>query len=215
MLTKRTSVLAGIAAVAAIGVAALTSTVTADHHNQSGAKAKVGERAPDFTLTDVSGQQHTLSSFAADGKIVVLEWFNSGCPFVVRHHEKYTTMKDTAAKYGDKVQWILINSGAPGQQGYGLDKQAAEKWKITFPILLDSDGTVGRMYEAKTTPQMFIIDTRGVLRYNGAIDNDRGDRLPKDQKVNYVVKALDEIIAGTDVSEPETQPYGCSVKYAN
>lgn len=212
-ITRRKGLLAGLAAVAAaaIGVSAFTSTVTAGDE----AKAKIGAQAPEFTLVDAMGKQHSLSSYTAQGKIVVLEWFNAGCPFVVRHHEKYTTMKDLAAKYGDKIQWLAINSGAPGKQGYGIDKEAIEEWKISYPVLIDSDGKVGRMYGAKTTPHMYIIDTKGVLRYAGAIDNDRADKMSQDQKINYVDRALGEIIAGKDVSTSETLSYGCSVKYAN
>jgi len=212
-ISRRKGLLAGVAALvaAAFGVSALTSSVTAG----SDATAKVGAAAPDFKLVDAMGKEHSLASYTAQGKIVVLEWFNAGCPFVVRHHEKYSTMKDLAAKFGDKVQWIAINSGAPGKEGYGMDKAAMTKWNISWPILIDSDGKVGRMYGAKTTPHMYIIDTKGVLRHAGAIDNDRADKMSADQKINYVDRALTEIIAGKDVTTSETLSYGCSVKYAN
>ncbi len=211
---RKNGLFAGLAAMAAlaVGFAALTSTVAA-----SGGKdvAKVGARAPDFTLTDTAGQEHSLASYTGKGQIVVLEWFNAGCPFVVRHHEKYKTMSDLAAKHAGKVTWIAINSGAPGKQGYGIDKEFAKKWNISYPILLDADGSVGRLYGAKTTPHMYIIDTKGVLVYAGGIDNDRGDSKSPSDKVNYVAKALDEVLAGKPVSEAETSPYGCSVKYAD
>ncbi len=200
------------AAAIAFGAAIVSAPVSAGGHEEH---AEVGQKAPDFTLVDVNGKEHTLSDYTNDGKIVVLEWFNSGCPFVVRHYDKYTTMADTSAKYAGKdVQWIAINSGAPGKQGHGKDKEAIEAWNIEYPILIDESGKVGHMYGAKTTPHMYIIHKDGTLVYAGGIDNDPRDSMPYESKINYVAKALDEIIAGTPVSEAETRPYGCSVKYA-
>ena len=178
------------------------------------AAAKIGEKAPDFTLEDTNGESHTLSQYTADGKIVVLEWFNPTCPYVVRHHEKATTMKDLASDFEDKgVVWLAINSTNEGHPSFGKDAEAIKKWKIDYPVLLDAPGKVGKMYGAKTTPHMYIIDTDGVLRYMGAIDNDaRGRKSPSDT-VNYVRQALEEIKAGETVSESETRAYGCGVKY--
>lgn len=205
----------GLTVGAAVVLAAAAFTTTALAGDKEGEKtktvAKVGEPAPDFTLTDTEGVTHTLSQYK--GKIVVLEWFNSGCPYVKRHHEKYTTMKDTAKKYGDKVVWLAINSGAPGEQGHGKDAWAKGEWKFTWPVLNDETGKVGRMYGAKTTPHMFVIDAQGVIQYAGAIDNDREDKMSPGEKVNYVAQAIDELLAGKPVSQKETKPYGCSVKY--
>lgn len=182
---------------------------------KSEAMAKVGSAAPDFTLTDTTGKQFKLSDATKQGKTVVIEWFNSGCPFVVRHHEKYTTMADTAKKYADKnVIWVAINSGAPGKEGHGKDADAVKNWKIAYPVLIDEPGSVGKLYGAKTTPHMFVVDNKGILAYAGAIDNDRKDEMAKDKKINYVDQALAELTAGKPVSNPETQAYGCSVKYA-
>ncbi len=202
----------GALAALTLAVAAFTAPAGADESTEP--KAVVGQKAPDFTLTDAMGKEHTLSSYTGKGQIVVLEWFNSGCPYVVRHHEKYTTMTDLAGKYQGKVTWLAINSGAPGQQGYGQDKEAIEKWRLNYPVLIDADGQIGRLFGAKTTPHMFIIDKSGVLAYAGGIDNDPADKKSTGEKVNFVAKALDEILAGKSVSEPETQSYGCSVKYA-
>lgn len=183
--------------------------------SSSEAMAKVGSAAPDFVLKDTNGKEHRLSDYTKQGKIVVIEWFNSGCPFVVRHHDKYTTMADTAKKYADKnVVWIAINSGAPGKEGHGKDAEAIKNWKIGYPVLNDEVGDVGRLYGAKTTPHMFIVDSKGILAYAGAIDNDAKDAEPKEKKINYVDQALGEIVAGKPVSTAETKPYGCSVKYA-
>ncbi len=178
------------------------------------ATAKIGEKAPDFTLEDTTGESHTLSDYTADGKIVVLEWFNPTCPYVVRHHKKMTTMKDIAADFEEKdVVWLAINSTNEGHPAFGKDAESIKEWKIEYPVLLDAPGDVGRLYGAKTTPHMYVIDKKGILRYMGAIDNDARGRKSESDKVNYVRQALDEVIAGETVSEPETRAYGCGVKY--
>ena len=154
-----------------------------------------------------------------DGKIVVLEWWNPKCPFVVKHHEKMTTMADLAEQFEDEVVWVKINSTNTSHRAYGVDKDYVGKWNLgETTVLMDADGTVGKMYGARTTPHMYIIDTEGVLRYNGAIDSERGaGAYSEDQKskvTNYVEQALKQIIAGETVTRAETRPYGCSVKYA-
>lgn len=180
------------------------------------AKAAPGSVAPDFTLTDLDGRKIKLSELvkAAGTKAVVIEWFNPECPFVVKHHQKNPTFANLTKEFGDKgVTFIAINSGASGKQGYGKDKNIAAKkdFKMTYPVLLDESGDVGRLYGAKTTPHMFIVTPDGKIAYNGAIDNNRSAGQAGD--VNYVAKALREILAGKPVSEAQTQPYGCSVKY--
>jgi len=174
-----------------------------------------GDAAPDFTLTDLDGAVHTLSDYTADGKVVVLEWFNPGCPFIVRHHETHKTMNETFARYADRdVVWLAVNSSAPGKQGHGLDKnrKASKDFAMTFPVLVDESGETGRAYGAKTTPHMFVIAADGTVAYDGAIDDQRG--FGDLGETNYVVDALDAVLAGDAVAEPTTQPYGCSVKYA-
>ena len=177
--------------------------------------ATVGEKAPDFTLTDIKGKEHTLSEYTGQGKIVVLEWFNPGCPFVKKHYRPDTmTMNRLSDKYRDQnVVWLLINSGAPGKQGAGLDvnRQAARQWKIKDPILLDESGKVGHLYGSHNTPTMYIVDADGTLAYHGAIDDDRGAR--DAGKTNYVDLALTQILAGETVATAETRAYGCGVKY--
>ena len=168
-------------------------------------EAKVGEKAPNFTLTDQQGNPVSLADFA--DKVVVLEWTNPDCPFVKRHYNA-GTMKKLASKYGhDGVVWLAINSSH-----YASTKDNAEfvaERGLAYPVLDDRDGKVGRMYGAKTTPHMYVID-KGVLAYVGAIDDDpRGSGA----SVNYVDQALAEIAAGKPVSQPQRQSYGCSVKY--
>ena len=136
------------------------------------ATAKVGEPAPAFTLPSVSGEQISLADYA--GKTVVLEWFNPDCPFVKYAHESggpLATLGNEQTKAG--VVWIAINSGAPGKQGAGAErnKQAQTDWKLEHPILIDEDGKVGHTYGAQTTPHMFVIDPAGKLIYAGAVDN--------------------------------------------
>lgn len=176
--------------------------------------AKVGAPAPTFTLTDTDGKTFNLADHK--GQVVVLEWFNPGCPYVVKHHEKLDTMTATYGAFKDKgVVWVAINSGAPGKEGAGLEanKTAKAKWHMEYPVLLDESGAVGKMFGAKTTPHMYIINKDGTLAYAGAIDNDSSAGKAGD--TNYVKQALTQVLAGETVSTPETKPYGCSVKYSN
>jgi peroxiredoxin len=129
-----------------------------------------GDVAPSFTLKDTNGVEHTLAQYLADGKIVVLEWFNPDCPFIVKHHQLNRTMNETFMTLQHKgMVWLAINSGAPGKQGAGLErnKKAHTDYEMLFPILLDESGTVGRAYGAKTTPHMFVIGKDGKVAYSG------------------------------------------------
>ena len=199
------------AAVSMIGVA--TASVSAEP------KAVIGGKAPDFTLTDLKGNSHTLTKLMEkEDKIVVLEWYNPGCPFVKKHYDGKAgnkTMIDLAERFKDDVVWLRINSGAPGKQGAGLDlnTKIAKDWGISRPILLDEDGKVGKIYGAKRTPEMFIISREGTIEYHGAIDDTPRGR--KADAVNYVEMALKQVIAGETVTTRSTDAYGCSVKYAN
>ena len=168
------------------------------------ASVKPGDEAPAFSLQDQNGKTANLSDYK--GKIVVLEWFNDGCPFVQRHY-KAKTMND---KYKDKdVVWLAINSTAGKKPAD--NKSAAESMNVDHPILADTDSSVAKAYGAKSTPDMFVIDKDGKIAYEGAIDNDPDGT--KADKVNYVDKALSEILAGKSVSEPQTESYGCHVHY--
>ena len=194
-------------ALASISVAGDKSGKHGDKHGSS--MATIGAPAPQFSLQDQTGKTHSLADY--NGKIVVLEWFNEECPVVVRHY-KADTMNTLASKYADKdVVWLAVNSTAG--KSNDSNKAAAAEWKIDRPILNDATGQVGKMYGAKTTPHMYVINKDGTLAYMGGIDNDqRGD---KADRVNYVDKAVSELLAGNSVSEPQSKPYGCSVKYAS
>jgi peroxiredoxin len=171
-----------------------------------------GDQAPNFSLQDQNGKTVSLNDYK--GKIVVLEWFNNECPFVIKQY-KTGNMNMLATKFaGDGVVWLAINSTS-GKTAADMQKVAGD-WKIDRPILLDGEGVVGKEYGSKNTPTMYIIDKNGKLAYRGAID-DHAD--PNTESIssskNYVSQALGEILAGKTVSEPMTKAYGCGVKYAN
>jgi peroxiredoxin len=175
--------------------------------------AELGRPAPDFALKALDGKQVKLVDFK--GKKVVLEWFNPECPFVVYAHTKgpLTDMAEQHARKG--VVWLAINSGAPGKQGTGLERNAAmaRQYGIKHPVLLDESGVVGRSYGATATPHMYVINEQGVLVYSGALDNaPRGDAQGA-KPLNYVAQALAELATQKTITVPATRPYGCSVKY--
>jgi peroxiredoxin len=175
-----------------------------------------GDTAPDFELTDTAGAGHSLAALLAEGRIVVLEWFNPDCPFIKKHHLAHRTMDTTFAEFADKnVVWLGINSGAAGKQGAGLERnrRAVEEYAISFPILMDPDGAVGRAYGAKTTPHLFVITPDGLVAYAGAIDDDNSPG--KLGANNYGAAALKALTAGKKPEITETKAYGCSVKYGD
>jgi len=164
----------------------------------------------DFTLTDQDGGQVKLSDYA--GRIVVLEWTNPECPYVKRHY-RAGTMVTLAKRYDPKgVAWLAINSTSHGDQA--KNKSWHTDQALPYPVLDDRAGVVGRKFKARATPHMFIIDASGKLVYEGAIDDDPDIRGRKENPLNYVEQALDQLLAGEPVGEPKTRAYGCSVKYA-
>jgi peroxiredoxin len=178
------------------------------------AAPELGKPAPDFTAVDQDGKPVKLSD--AKGKIVVLEWYNKGCPFVKKHYGS-NNMQGLQKKYGKKgVVWYSIISSKEGKEGYLTPEQAKAELKGmgSKAILLDPKGDVGRLYQAKTTPHMFVIGKKGELLYMGGID-DNPSADPEDIKTskNYVAAALDEVLAGKKVTASSSRPYGCSVKY--
>lgn len=177
--------------------------------------AVVGKPAPNFTLTDTDGKTHNLADYTKAGKTVVLEWYNPDCPVVKRYHDSSKKMSETYAKFADKnVVWLAVNSGGPGKQGHGLDrnKESRGQYKMNYPVLLDESGQVGMMYGAKTTPHMFVIAPNGSLAYVGSLDDGSNPQQPA--TVNYVAEALQALVAGKAVTVSETKSFGCSVKYA-
>lgn len=165
--------------------------------------------APDFVLNDQDGKAVRLSELR--GKVVVLEWTNYDCPFVGRHY-KAGTMKEIAERYADDAVWLAVNS--TNYANVADNKQWAETHKLGYRVLDDHDGKVGRLFGAKTTPHMFVIDKNGAIVYDGAVDNAPSGRQSVDEYVNYVNKAVGELVMGGRVTVSESQPYGCSVKYA-
>ena len=180
--------------------------------------ARVGEKAPAFTATDSNGLKHALSEYA--GKDVVLEWHNNGCPFVRKHYDSGNMQKLQKEWTARGVVWLTVISSAPGKQGYltADEENAYLKRMNAAPtaVLLDPAGNLGHLYDAKTSPHMFLIDPSGTLIYNGALDDQpTPDPASVAGAKNYVSQALAEAMAGKPVSMPTSRPYGCSVKYAD
>ena len=176
----------------------------------------VGKPAPDFKLADANGMPVALSDFR--GKTVVLEWNNPGCPFVKKHYDSGNMQKAQTAAAKDGAVWLTINSGAPGKQGHmnGAEAKAlvAQAGAKPTAYLLDPRGVVGKTYDAKTTPHIYIVNKAGTLVYAGGID-DKPTPNPADINGarNHVLAALAEVKAGKAVSVPTSRPYGCNVKY--
>jgi len=180
------------------------------------AAATAGQPAPNFTLTDAQGNTVQLSDFK--GKYVVLEWTNPGCPFV-RNHYNTRNMQTLQSSWGERgVVWLSIDSSnkssfdfmPPAKLGEWMHaKGAAQK-----AVLVDPDSATAKLYQAKNTPQMFVIDPQGKIIYAGAID-DRPSTRPEDPLAahNYVRAALTEAIGGKPVTTTASTPYGCSIKY--
>lgn len=181
------------------------------------APAQVGQPAPDFTLVDYDGNEHSLSTYTGQGNVVVLEWFSPACPFVKKHYRDDTqTMNKLIDSWeGQPVTWLRINSADPSHPYGDRDNnlEAFKKFGIDGPVLIDGDGKVGKAYGAKQTPEMYVISSEGVLVYHGAFDNDRTAKGPGD--VNYVKDAVLATIAGNAVATSSTNAYGCGIKYAD
>ncbi len=182
------------------------------------ANVEIGKPAPDFNATDAQGKTQTLSQY--QGKTVVLEWNNPGCPFVQKHYSSGNIPGQQSAAVADGVVWLTINSGAAGKQGH-LDAKGAQDFLAQFhaaptAYLFDGDGKIGHAYGAKTTPHLYVIDGSGTLRYMGGIDSiPSADKEDLAKATQYVPQALAELKAGKPVSVPTSEPYGCSVKYGS
>jgi len=180
--------------------------------------ASLNEKAKDFTLADQDGKSVTLSSFK--GKYIILEWFNDGCPFVKKHYSS-GNMQGLQKLYkdNDQVVWLTIGSSTEGKQGYFKDmahmKELRESHDMQSNHLLrDSDGKVGQIYDAKTTPHIYIIDPNFDLKYMGAIDSiPSADSADISKSTNYITSSINALMLKKDPNPQKTKPYGCSVKY--
>jgi peroxiredoxin len=181
------------------------------------AQLQPGDMAPDFTLKDTAGHTYKLADYVTQGKVVVLEWFNPDCPYVKKYHEGSTngSLREASAYAAQQgYVWLAINSGAPGKQGYGLERnaQAIKDYGINYPVLLDESGKVGLSYAAQNTPQIFIVKD-GKVVYNGGVDDTKTAEQQPGKK--FLLAALKDLAAGKPVAEPSTMHPGCGVKYAD
>src|SRR6266404_2358773 len=176
----------------------------------------VGSAAPDFSAPDANGKTQSLAEYK--GKYVVLEWFNPECPFVKKHYGGGNMQKLQEEYTGKGVVWLTVDSNAPGTEGnINADqaKKIMDSWKTKqTALVLDPESKIAKLYGAKNTPNMVIINPEGKIVYEGAIDS-KASPNPADipSSTNYVKSALDESLAGKPVSNAQTKPYGCSVKY--
>lgn len=177
----------------------------------------VGQAAPDFSLTDINGQKHSLSAYK--GKTVVLEWVNPECPIVGKHYQGSGNMPATQkAALADGAVWLSINSGHAGAQG-DFDPAQVTAWHkksgaAPTAYIRDQDGKVGKLYDARHTPTLYIISPEGTLVYAGGIDDINSANVADIAKANNFVKAaLADLKAGRPVARATSRPYGCNVKY--
>ncbi len=206
---------AGMAAAVTLTAGALIAGITPAAHASPVAAAP----APAFTGTDSAGKPVSLADYA--GKTVVLEWTNADCPFVKKHYgEPIKNMQglQARAKADADIVWISVISSAPGKQGHvdgaGADQLSAARGATPDHVVLDADGTIGKLYGAKTTPHMFVITPKGKIAYQGAIDSVPSAKIDDIAiATNYVAAALDSVKAGTPVAVASSKPYGCGVKY--
>jgi hypothetical protein len=213
MTTKLVSRIVG--AVAIVGLVSGVAHLMRPAHGADGA-ARPGARAPAFSSKDIAGRNVTLADYR--GKTVILEWTNDGCPFVGKHYNS-GNMQALQRRFTDAGDiWLTIASSAPGEEGFvGPDEARADiaRWKAApSNFLLDPDGVVGHLYDARATPHMVVIDPTGILVYMGAIDDKPSVNLADVKTAkNFVVAALEELAAGKPVTISATRAYGCSVKY--
>lgn len=205
----------GVITIAFLILSAILTFSIADE-KAGAAEAHVGKTAPEFTFTDIEGTTAKLSDFR--GKYVVIEWFNHGCPFTEKHY-KSDKMQGLQRKYTEEgVVWIAVNSTNDGHANYvdaSMTRKEAEAYGTSATyIVLDPSGKIGKLYGAKTTPDIFIADPQGKIIYTGAADSiNSTDTEDIGKAENYIDLALTEAMAGKPVATPETKPYGCGVKY--
>ena len=182
----------------------------------AGQPLQIGQPAPEFTATDSKGHPLTLSEYR--GKTVVLEWTNADCPYTRKHYTSGNMQSIQALAQKNGVVWLTVISSAPGKQGYvngpAADALTQSRGAVPTAVLLDPSGTVGRLYGAKTTPHMFVIDKNGALQYMGGIDSiATADVSDIARAEPYLKEAMLAVVQGKPVAHAVTRPYGCSVKY--
>jgi peroxiredoxin len=205
---------AGITAVATIF--ALLIGMIGIFDVAAGAALQIGQVAPDFAATDSKGNPITLSGYR--GKTVVLEWTNADCPYTHKHYASGNMQAMQALAQKNGVVWLTVISSAPGKQGYvngpAADALTQSRNAVPAAVLLDPTGTVARLYAAKTTPHMFVIDKDGALQYMGGIDSiATTDEADIARAEPYLKEAMLAVAAGHPAPHPMTKPYGCSIKY--
>ncbi len=195
----------------------VVATLVLSCHKIQMASVSSGSVAPDFSLIDTKGDERSLSDFK--GQYVILEWTNHQCPFVQKHYGSGNMQNLQKFSLLNGAAWLTILSSAPGLQGHVSSEKAEalmkESGSKVTAYLFDTDGRVGKLYGARATPHMFVIDPAGKVLYQGAIDSIRSadpDDIPSAQ--NYVRVALADALAGKPIEETDTQAYGCSIKYA-
>ena len=213
MMSRRALLISG----AAVGVGAALGGWMLLDGGVAVASVATGAQAPAFSVQDGEGRTRTLAEFS--GRTVVLEWTNFGCPYVRKHYGAANMQATQKAAVDKGVVWLAVNSTASDATDYLTpDKMGSwmrEQKAAATATLMDTEGRLGRAYGARTTPHLYVIDTRGTLVYAGAIDSRptaRASDIPG--ATNHVNQALGELLAGKPVSVPATQPYGCTVKYA-
>jgi peroxiredoxin len=206
----------GSRVLAAAIIAALIAGVIAMLISSAAAAAQIGQPAPDFTALDSKGNKVQLSAYR--GKTVVLEWTNADCPYTRKHYASgnMQSVQDLVQK--DGIVWLTVISSAPGKQGYVNGPQAdfltESRKAVPSAVLLDPNGAIGRLYGAKTTPHMFVIDKNGTLQYMGGMDSiATADVSDIARAEPYLKEAMLAVAYGNPAPHPVTKPYGCSVKY--
>jgi peroxiredoxin len=211
----RGSMLTGIMAVVAI--VALVAGMVGILGSAANAAPQIGQVAPDFSAQDSKGDSLHLSQYR--GKTVVLEWTNADCPYTRKHYTSGNMQNVQKLAQEKGIVWLTIVSSAPGKQGYvnGSDAGALTESRHAAPtaVLLDPSGTVGHLYNAKTTPHMFVIDPKGMLQYMGGIDSlATSDPDDISRAEPYLKEAMLAVAQGEKPPHSVTKPYGCSIKYA-
>ena len=176
-------------------------------------RLEIGAQVPPFSARGADGQRHSLSDYA--GSLVVLEWTSPVCPFTATKYKSgaMQTLQRYAAS--QHIVWLSIDTAAPDRAGYltaaAARARIAQTRATLSAFLFDVDASIARRYGARTTPSFFIVDRNGRLAYQGAMDDDvfgeRGDAH------NYIKAALDDLVAGRPVKDPQTQPQGCAIEY--